>query len=82
MYKLYRVGDLKEPCDTPACMYLSVDISPNTETLTFHCERNRLISLIKLVENFNLGNLRSKLGCHIVPKAFSISKNTAAVDML
>jgi hypothetical protein len=35
-------------------MYLGVDISPSTETLNFLCERNEPISLIKLVENFDL----------------------------
>jgi hypothetical protein len=57
MYKLYRVGDRTEPCGTPACMYLGVDISPSIETLNFHCERKELIRLIKLVEKFNLDNL-------------------------
>jgi hypothetical protein len=40
------------------------------------------MSLIKLVENSNLDNLYSNAECHVVSKAFSISKNTAAVDML
>jgi hypothetical protein len=40
MYKLYSVGDRTEPCGTPACIYLGVDISPSTETLNFRCERN------------------------------------------
>jgi hypothetical protein len=39
-------------------------------------------SLIRLDENFYSGNLYSKPGCHVVSKAFSISKNIAAVDML
>jgi hypothetical protein len=56
MYKLYRVGDRTEPYGTPACMYLGVDISSSIETLNFHCERKELISLIKLVEKFNLDN--------------------------
>jgi hypothetical protein len=37
---------------------------------------------MKLVENCNVVNLWSKPGCHVVSKAFSISKNTAAVDIL
>jgi hypothetical protein len=57
MYKLYRVGDRTEPCGTPACMYLGVDISPFTETQNFLCERNEPVSLIKLFENCNLDNL-------------------------
>jgi hypothetical protein len=55
MYKLYSVGDRTEPCGTPACMYLGVDISPSTETLNFLCERNTLISLIKKKELNGLG---------------------------
>jgi hypothetical protein len=33
MYKLYSVGDRAEPCGTPACMYLGIDISPSIETM-------------------------------------------------
>jgi hypothetical protein len=51
IYKLYRVGDRTEPCSTPDCISLVVDISPSTEILTFLFERNELISLIKMVEN-------------------------------
>jgi hypothetical protein len=54
MYKLYRVRDRTKPCGTLACMYLGVDISPSTETLNFLYERNEPISVIKLVENYNL----------------------------
>jgi hypothetical protein len=48
------VGDRTEPCGTPACMYLGVDISPSTETLNFRSERKELISF---VEKFNFDNL-------------------------
>jgi hypothetical protein len=40
------------------------------------------ISLNKLVENANLDNLYSKPECRVISKAFSMSKNTAAVDIL
>jgi hypothetical protein len=40
---LYNVGDRTEPCGTPACISLGVDISPSTETLNFLCERNELM---------------------------------------
>jgi hypothetical protein len=82
MYKLYTVGDRTEPCSTPTCIVLIVDISPSTDTLNFHCERKELINLIKHAENFKLDNLYSKPGCHVVSKVFSISNNTAAVDIL
>jgi hypothetical protein len=39
-------------------------------------------SLIKLDENCNSGTLSSKPRCHVVPTAFPISKQTAAVDIL
>jgi hypothetical protein len=68
-----------------SCLYtvsLGVDISPFSETLNFLCERNGLISLIRLVENSIIDNLYSKPGCYNVSKAFPISKNTAAVDIL
>jgi hypothetical protein len=70
-----------EPCGTPASICLVVDISPCTETLNFGSE-NVIISLIKLSENSNLGSLYSKPVGHAVSTAFSISKNTAAVDIL
>jgi hypothetical protein len=44
---LHRTG----PCGTSAFISLGVDISPSTETLNFLCERNELISLIRLVEH-------------------------------
>jgi hypothetical protein len=34
------------------------------------------------MENFKLDNLYRKSWCHVVSDAFSISKNTAAVNML
>jgi hypothetical protein len=38
--------------------------------------------LIKLAENFNLDSLYNKPECHVVSKAFSKSKNIAAVVIL
>jgi hypothetical protein len=55
---------------------------PFTKTLSFHCERKELMSLLKLVKNPNLSKLYSKPGCHMVSKAFSMSKNTMAIDIL
>jgi hypothetical protein len=74
---LYKVGDRTEPWGTPARISLGVDISSSTETMNLHCERKELMSFIKLVENSNLDNLYSKPECHVVSKAFSMSKNTA-----
>jgi hypothetical protein len=82
MYRLNRVGDKTEPCGTPACISLGVDISPSTKTLNLRCERKESISLIKLFEKSNLDNLYSKPECYMVSKAFSTSKNTVAVDIL
>jgi hypothetical protein len=82
VYRLYNVGDRTEPCGTPACISLGADSSPSTESLNFLWERKELISLIKLDENFNSDNFYSKPKCHVLSNAFSISKNTAAVDML
>jgi hypothetical protein len=50
--------------------------------LNFRADRNELIRLIKFVDNFHLRSLYNKPGFHVVPKGLSISKNTAAVDML
>jgi hypothetical protein len=80
---LYNMGGRLEPCGTPACISVGVDISlPSTETLNFLWERKELISLIRLIQNFNSDNLYSKQRCHISSKVFSVSKNTVTVDML
>jgi hypothetical protein len=84
MHRLYNVGDRTEPCGTPACISLGVDISTSTETRNFLQERKVLISLIRLIENcYSHIYVRvcSKPMWHVVSMAFSISKNTAAVDM-
>jgi hypothetical protein len=44
--------------------------SPNTE------------GQVPVVLNYNSDSLYSRPGCHVVSKAFSMSKNTAAVDIL
>jgi hypothetical protein len=41
-----------------------------------------VINLITLAENCNWESLYNKLGCHVMSEVFSISKNTAAVNML
>jgi hypothetical protein len=51
IYMLYSVGDMTEPCGTPACISLGVGISPSTKTLNFLWEGKELISLIRLLEN-------------------------------
>jgi hypothetical protein len=53
--------------------------SPSTTTLNFLLERKNLISLIKLAEKCSF---YSKPGWYVVSEALSISKNTAAVDVL
>jgi hypothetical protein len=78
---LYKVRDKTEPWGTPR-ISLGVDISPSTETLNLRCERKELMSLIKVDENSILYNLYSKPECYVVSKAFSMSKNTAAVDII
>jgi hypothetical protein len=82
MYKLYSVMDKTETCDTPALTSLGVYILPSTETLNFHSERNLLINLIRFLENSIVDNLYNKSGFHKVSKAFSMSRNTVAVDIL
>jgi len=80
--RLYRVGTRTEPWGTAACITRGVDSSPSNITLNFLLEKNELISLIKLDEKCNSDSLYSKPGCHVVSNAFSISKKTAAVDIL
>jgi hypothetical protein len=49
---LYTVGDRTEPCGTPGCISLTIDILPS-ETLNFLWKRKEQLSLIKLIEHFN-----------------------------
>jgi hypothetical protein len=59
-----------------------VGSSRSTITLNFLLEMNELIKLIKMGEKCTLKSLYSKQGCHVISKVFSISKKTAAVDIL
>jgi len=70
-----------EPCDTPACLFRGLDSSLSTISLNILLERNTLINLIKLEEKCNLDSLHSKPGCHVVSKAFSISKKKKKPQM-
>jgi hypothetical protein len=76
------VGDRPDPCGTPTCIILGVEISLSTETNYFLLERKELMSFIKVTEKSNFDSLYSKPVCHAVSKSFLTSKNTAAVDML
>jgi hypothetical protein len=57
IYILNSAGDRKEPCCTPACIILGVDISLSTETENFPLERKEPISLIKVAEKSISGKL-------------------------
>jgi hypothetical protein len=76
------VCDKTEHCGISACMSLGVYISPSTETLNFLWENIALICFIRLIEKLYSYSLYSKQTCHVLWNAFSISKNTAAVDIL
>jgi len=82
VYKLFSVEARTESCGNPASVYLGLDIFPSTETLNFLWDRYELISFIKLTGSCNFNNLYNKPGCHVVLKAFSMSKNTASVGIL
>lgn len=75
------MGDRMETLGNPACISLGLQILPSTETFTFLSERRELISLIILVEHFNLCDLHNKSDSYVVSIAFSISKNTAVVQV-
>jgi hypothetical protein len=48
----------------------------------FSVRKKKANELEKLAEKSNIYNLCSKPLCHVVSNAFSISKNTTAIDML
>jgi hypothetical protein len=50
-------------------MYRGVESSPSTEILNFRSERNELISLIKLFENFNFAVHKI---CHVEADAIEV----------
>jgi len=72
--------DRTEPCGTPACISRGANISSSTETLNFLSNRNDLIRMSMLTENCNWYSMYKKPGYHKASEAFSISKNTAAVN--
>jgi hypothetical protein len=78
IYRLYDIGARTEPWDTPAAIFLGVENSPSTKTLNFLSVRKEAIVLMSLVANSNPNNLYSRPECHVVAKAISICKNTAA----
>jgi hypothetical protein len=70
-----------EPWGTPPAISLGVENSLSTKTLTFLLVR-KATSLMRLVENSDSDNLHCRPECYVVSQASSISKNTAAVDIL
>jgi hypothetical protein len=68
-----------EPCGTHACTSLGTDILSLTKALNFPLERKKSNKLVHIGQKFKIDNLCNKPGCHTVSKAFSISKNSAAV---
>jgi hypothetical protein len=75
---------LNIPALTPGLNYAvtSLGFSAFYRNDEFALWKKELMSFIKLVENSNLDNLYSKPECHVVSKAVSMSKITAAVDIL
>jgi hypothetical protein len=66
----------------PLLVFLLAWIIRLLPRLNFLLVRNELMSFVKFSGNCNFDILYSKPACHVVPKAFSMSKNTAAVDIL
>jgi hypothetical protein len=75
MYKLYSTGARTKPCGTPAATFLG----ELPETLNVLLVKKEAIGLMRLIGNCNSDSLYSRPRCHVVSKAFSMSKNTAAV---
>jgi hypothetical protein len=75
IYKVFRIGARTKLCGTPAYISRGVDILSSSVTVNFLLESNDIISLIMLAEKCNLEGLCNNPGCHVVSKAFSISKN-------
>jgi hypothetical protein len=82
IHKLYSTGVRTEPCGTPASIFLGKESSPSTEILNYLLFKKEAISLIRLIKNCIFDSLCSRPECHVVSKAFSMSKDTAAVDIL
>jgi hypothetical protein len=80
--KSYRLGARTENCGTRACISRGVDNSPSIVILNFLFLRNKITCLINFVEKCNCDSLYSNSGCHVVSKAFLISKNTTAIGIL
>jgi uncharacterized Zn-finger protein len=82
IYMLFIILARAKPRGTPTTVSLGVENSPSTKTSHFLSVRKEAITLIRLVENSDYDDLYSSPQCHVVSKAFSMSKNTAAIDIL
>jgi hypothetical protein len=82
IYGLCDIGARTQPWGTSAIIFLGVENSPSNKKLNFLSVRKEAISLMSLVENYKSYNLYRRPECHVVSKAFSISKKTAAVEIL
>jgi hypothetical protein len=80
IHKLYRVGDRTDPYGTPL-VFLSGSRHFSFNRNSEFSVSKEIISLIMLAENFKENNFYKKPGCLLVSKAFSMSKNTAAVGI-
>jgi hypothetical protein len=81
IWKLENVGNMTIHWGTPALFFYAWTFRLR-QKLYFRSDRKELLSLIKFVKNCNLCNSYNRPVCHVVTEAFSIFKNTAAVDML
>jgi hypothetical protein len=77
-----RVGARMEPCCTPACISWwcgQFALNYNSEFSVGNEWANKFDEAGRKMQ---FGSLYSKPGCHVVSKAFSISKKTAALEIL
>jgi hypothetical protein len=76
------LGARAEPCGIPAATFPGKEGSPSSENLNVLLVKKEAISLMRLIGNCNTDSLYSRSWCHVASKAFSMSKNIAAVDIL
>lgn len=70
------MGDKQEPCGTPAAMFLLFENELSMRTLNDRFEMKSCMILYEVLYDTSLWISPS---CHTRSKAFSMSKNTAAV---
>jgi hypothetical protein len=81
LYNTIKYWDKNRTLKQPWPCFPGVDNAPDTGILNFLLVRKEAISLMRPAESCNSDSLYNRPDCRVVSKAFTISKNTEAIDI-